>query len=157
VIFLKVNKKDFQKKRLSITPNYSVTKKSNICRVAKKNNNLSLEMTEKSFLCFKCGRSLPGECFNELNSHNRKRTVTYHCKECRSNEYFNKTYPHTQCIQCLRHQKLNKNQICSRCNEKSGLRECKCCKEILPLYLMYYGKHRICKHCISEKRRTTPS
>lgn len=98
------------------------------------------------FVCSQCLKELPRKEFHEFCALGRKRPVTSKCKGCRKEEYYLKRYDMV-CICCLKHRPLNSNTQCKDCNEASGLRECKRCAEILPLFLSFYGGQRLCKNC----------
>ena len=108
------------------------------------NNNL--RYMGESFICSGCKKDLPRALFHEFASGCRKKPVTSKCRECRKEEYYSKRYS-TVCICCLHHRPLNSNAQCKLCNTESGLRECKKCLQILPMFLMYYGASKICKNC----------
>jgi len=102
-------------------------------------------------MCSSCRDPKPRDEFHESVSEDRTRKVTSQCRECRSRSYFSKRYD-TICDQCLQHRPLNKNRICSKCNEDSGLRQCRGCDELLPVLLQFEGIRKICKPCRKLRR-----
>lgn len=91
--------------------------------------------------------------FHEAHYTDRERPVTSRCRECRSEDYFTARYK-TVCGQCQRHRPLNNNRVCKRCNEDSGLRECRgTCGSLLPALLSFDGKRTTCKTCRKIKQQ----
>ncbi len=102
----------------------------------------------QTFSCSKCLKDKPRSAFHEAAADDRQREVTSQCRDCRSEKYFERRYPDTVCGQCLKHRPLDKNKICSQCNEDTGLRECKGeCGELLSVFLAFYDKRKVCNSC----------
>lgn len=110
---------------------------------------------QQTYYCSKCERHKPRNAFHEANANDRQREVTSQCRDCRSGTYFERRYPGSICAQCLQHRPLDRNRICSACNGETGLRQCKVCRDLLPLYLLFYTGRRACKNC-SKARRQRP-
>lgn len=107
--------------------------------------NLSLAMPEM-YECSFCHKELPRSAFHEAHAVDRQRPVTSRCKKCRSDSYYNNRYE-TKCGSCQHNARLDKNGCCQKCNTAMGLKQCRQCDELLPLYLMFYGRSAICKKC----------
>lgn len=97
-------------------------------------------------ICSKCNEPKTRRDFDECGYKDRKSQITPRCKECRSDDYYAKRYS-TVCIQCLKHRPVNTNQICIKCNELSGLRQCKICNNLLIILLNFIAKSKVCKNC----------
>src|ERR1700690_202680 len=106
-------------------------------------------MTQNGRICSKCKIYKPRKEFNECFYKDRESTITPRCRDCRSNAYYSKRYD-TKCIQCLKPKKLDKNQICGKCNEENGLRQCKECNELLLINLSFYGHKQKCIQCYKK-------
>src|SRR6266436_5030484 len=113
-------------------------------------------MLKEEYKCAKCKLVKIRSEFHETKIRpDRNRPVTSRCKKCRSDAYFSKKAPGQTCIQCLRPRRLDKNRICKKCNEDTGLRQCRgVCGEILPLYLQFYSKRTVCIECNKSKNKT---
>jgi hypothetical protein len=108
------------------------------------NNNLIY--MQEVYVCSGCKKGLPRSQFHEFKTSSRKRPVTSLCRECRSEAYYSARYS-TVCICCLKHRLLDSNSQCQDCNAEAGLRQCKGCAKLLPLFLLFYGANRTCKNC----------
>lgn len=106
---------------------------------------------DKKYECSKCLVLLSRDNFHEFQAKDRKRDVTSQCKKCRSVDYFSDRYS-DKCAQCLGNRKLDKNKICSKCNAESGIRECRTCGEMLPMFLSFYGARKTCIKCNRKGR-----
>lgn len=93
-----------------------------------------------------CGQDLEEAAFHRYRGAGRTRPVTARCKACRREDYYAARYA-TTCACCLKHRPLQGNAACRLCNEESGLRECRACRRVLPLFLSFYGRSRTCKDC----------
>jgi hypothetical protein len=109
-------------------------------------------MADQTFRCSECGDDKERVNFHEEKRDDRKRQVTSRCAECRSDAYFAAKYPDTICIQCLKHRPLDSNQICPRCNDASGKRQCRVCCVLKLKFFEFYGNRRICKDCRRTRR-----
>lgn len=119
------------------------------------NDGPNLELVEPiTFECSKCKLPKPREEFHEAKGEDRKRDVTSQCRSCRSESYFAHRYPDQICAQCQRHRALDKNKVCPECNDEGGLRQCRVCTELLPLFLKFYSGRKTCKDCAASLRRT---
>ncbi len=68
------------------------------------------------------------------------------CKECYCERIRKKKHA-SNCKKCGQSRKLLSNGSCKNCNDLVGLRECKKCKQILPLLIFFYEKTSTCKNC----------
>ncbi len=96
--------------------------------------------------CAKCREPKNRRDFDECGYKDRKSQITPRCKLCRSDDYYSKKC-NTICIECLRPRPLDNNQICKKCNELHGLKECKVCKNLLIKLLHFVPGYRTCKEC----------
>lgn len=111
-------------------------------------------MAEPRFQCSNCGHPKPRNEFHEAKRNDRKRPVRTHCRACRSEKYFAKRYGGSVCAQCSQPRRLERNKVCRNCNEESGLRYCRgACGELLPLFLKFDGRRKICRDCWKTLRR----
>ena len=101
--------------------------------------------------CSKCKEKLPRGEFHEFQ-RDIDRPVTSRCRSCRKEARYEKLYPNTICACCNKHRELDQNNICSDCNADSGLRTCKACNQVLPMYLCFTQKRRICKECLKKAK-----
>lgn len=104
----------------------------------------------EEFKCSRCKETKERAAFHEWNHPDRP--CFYICKECRSSDYFKNRYG-TQCPKCSRYDKLSTNDICRKCNKEMGLKECKTCKQVLPVGLCFYDRYSVCKNCLKECRK----
>lgn len=104
-------------------------------------------MSDKEFQCSSCIRMLPRADFHETAAHDRLRVVTSQCRDCRSDAYYKRRYPDSKCDQCLKHRPVNSNKICKGCNEDSGIRECRGCRQVKSALLEFYGEKTVCRQC----------
>jgi len=121
------------------------------------NPNLYGMSESHSYTCTgPCGRAdLPRNAFHEFKSPRRGRQVTSRCRECRREDYFKARYPDTICGSCMKHRPVENDGICRNCHEELGLRICndEDCGKLLPSFLMFHGKSKVCKTC--QKKRLT--
>jgi hypothetical protein len=118
-------------------------------------NLIVMNEPKETYECSKCGRTLGRFEFHETRTDDRIRPVTSQCKECRSETYFGKKYPNT-CNCCLKHRPIDSNGMCRKCNEDSGLRQCYAgCGRVLPLFLYFFGRSRVCKDCSKKSKNPT--
>lgn len=96
--------------------------------------------------CSGCFQKKDKSQFHSFLNPQRKKTIASKCKDCRSQEYYQSRY-FTKCNSCLKYRPVGVEKMCRKCLEKSGIRECTKCKKPLPLYLMFYGRSRVCKIC----------
>lgn len=107
----------------------------------------------KTYVCSGCKNSKPRGEFHEAHYTDRSRVVTSRCRDCRSEDYFTDRYK-TVCGQCRRHRPLDQNRVCKKCNEDSGLRECRGpCESMLVALLSFDGKRTTCKACRKLKQQ----
>jgi len=109
-------------------------------------SDLNLLRMDNGRICSKCNEVKDRREFDECGYRDRKSQITPRCKECRSDDYYLKRYG-TTCIQCLKPRQLNKNQVCTKCNEMCGLKECKICNNLLIILLHFIPKSKTCKEC----------
>ena len=109
-----------------------------------KNRNL---FTMGFYKCTRCSMLLLRSEFGESIRKDRTRAVTNWCKKCRSFEYYKGKYKDI-CVSCSRNRKLDNNGICSKCNQQQGIRECKVCGYLLPIFLSFYETKKVCKYCL---------
>lgn len=118
-------------------------------------NLIGMDEQKETYECSKCGRTLGRFGFHETRTNDRVRPVTSQCKECRSESYFEKKYS-TICNCCLKHRQIDSNGMCRKCNEESGLRQCYAgCGRVLPLFLYFFGRSRVCKDCVKNPKNQT--
>ena len=101
------------------------------------------------YKCAGCDKELPREEFHEYMDPWKYRPVTSKCRECRRNHRYDSTFE-TVCICCNKHRPLDTNNQCRKCNEEQGLRQCKVCHKLKPLFLEYYGRSKKCKECYKK-------
>lgn len=82
----------------------------------------------------------------EAEFHHEYDGLTSLCKRCRSDRYYMNKYP-LICSQCKKHRKLNQNNLCIKCNEEKGLRECRRCGKLLVAGLNFHGIRKTCTEC----------
>jgi hypothetical protein len=105
-------------------------------------------MAEATFQCSGCGDNLPRSRFHEFNSPDRKRPVTARCRGCRREDRYALLYPDEVCGTCRLHRPLEDQLDCRRCLAEAGLRVCTGpCGKLLPLFLSFFGRARVCKAC----------
>lgn len=100
--------------------------------------------------CAGCKKSLPGMDFHHFETPGRSRPVTSRCKACRREAYYESRYPDI-CGCCVKHRPLQPNGVCRTCNEESGVALCRSCNKVLPLFLSFFGRSRVCKNCKGSK------
>ena len=115
---------------------------SNLCGIMDEN---------KLFKCSSCHLGMPSTSFHRFYTSNRLRVVTSQCKSCRSNTYYAKRY-NTVCACCTKRRPLKANGQCRKCNADSGIRECKVCKQPLPMFLKFIGRCAVCKDCLAAQK-----
>lgn len=99
--------------------------------------------------CSKCGDVKFVSEFHK--SRGSFRGATHRCRSCRSSSYYASRYPET-CACCQKNRPLDKNGQCRVCNLEAGLRQCRKCGEIKPLFLSFHGASKVCKsHFESEE------
>lgn len=87
-----------------------------------------------------------------MKASDRVREITSQCRLCRSEAYFAKRYPKT-CAICDKHRRLAQNKACDVCNDLDGLRECRRCRDLLPVKLKFHGDRKRCSDCENALRR----
>lgn len=100
------------------------------------------------FVCTKCKQLKSEGDFHLKRSEKRRRHVASWCKECRKiHEDRNKNKVDTICIGCLKHEELNLNGFCKKCNKSKGLKECYWCGRMLLEKLHFYPQRSTCITC----------
>lgn len=106
--------------------------------------------TERLYRCTKCKADLPAGAFDATYRPRKgrdRRPVVSKCKACRREGRYEEMYPDLICATCTLHRKLDLNGSCPACNEKSGLRQCLQCKDLLPILLSFFLHRPRCKSC----------
>lgn len=61
------------------------------------------------------------------------------------------------CRMCELHRKLDSNGACSKCNAARALKQCRKCRDILPLLMAFYEGRATCIMCHNRTRRPLPA
>jgi hypothetical protein len=80
------------------------------------------------------------------------RPVTYDCIPCIQGKYYEKKNmnPMGECERCQLHRPLFSNQLCRKCMKEKGLRLCKSCLSIQPIYISFERAKAVCNACASK-------